>query len=220
MAGRYKWFGIWSWNGAVVFFCECLSLSSQLVTRQQWCWWGSIKIQMSWQEISEQLYSDAWAKMETVMLRVTHVALCRIAGCLMFWNAIKFGQVLVHNIQRGSHIDRRLIGLTSSSLLMMKRKRGLPNLKWQTAALHKSPLCSSEISDCLQAMVYQRRGVTHGSAGACHWGDSHWSMLQKSDHRRPNLRGGIMWSRKAKRFITFPPHFAKQTYRGDNANRW
>lgn len=48
-----------------------------------------------------------------------------------------------------------------------------------TVALHKSPLCSSEISDCLQVMVYQRHGITHGSAGACHRGDSHWSKLQK-----------------------------------------
>lgn len=46
-------------------------------------------------------------------------------------------------------------------------------------ALHKSPLCSSEISNCLQVMVYQRRSITHGTASACHRGDSHRSQLQK-----------------------------------------
>lgn len=43
---------------------EFFRSDSQLVTGQQWCWWGSITIQMAWQEFSEQVCPDDWAKIE------------------------------------------------------------------------------------------------------------------------------------------------------------
>lgn len=53
------------------------------------------------------------------------------------------------------------------------------------AAPHKSPLCSSEIRDCLQGMAYQRHsGITHGAANACHQGDSQWSKTQTEEKRK------------------------------------
>ena len=48
-----------------------------------------------------------------------------------------------------------------------------------TVSLHKSPLCSWEISDCLQRWCIKDTVSPHGAAGACHQGDSHTSELQK-----------------------------------------
>lgn len=144
-------------------------ISSQLVTGQQWCWWGSIKIQMAWQEFSEQLYPDDWAKIETLMLKVMCGTPCRRAGCLMFWPR-KGPQY-----QRSVTADR----LTSSLLVLIKCTRGLQ------ISNPRRDGCTSQITILLlwDWRLHTSNGVSkrpyRPAANACHKGDSRWSKLQK-----------------------------------------
>lgn len=123
-------------------------------------------------------------------------------------------------------------GLTSSSLVMIKTHMRPPNLTWQMRWLHlrnhhsvprrlETVYKGWSIKDTAAAPtglpVPVTRvivtGVSHRKKVIIDVQISFWLFYE-------DLRGKIIRSQKAKRFITFPPHCAEQTYRGDNVNQW
>ena len=205
-----------------------LRLSSKLVTVWQCCWWGSIKIQMSWQEASERRYPGDRAQIETSMLKVLYWS--RNVFCAK--TQLSLGEEGARPYLEISRRDRRQTAFTESCFVVIRRTRGLRVFEWQTWWLHftnRHP-APRRLRVCLQATAYQKTRRRHPwerrrlspAWYSAEWAARKWSQTSKlaSDCFYEHLRGEIIWSRKAKRFITFPPHFAKQTDGGDNANRW